>query len=197
MINKITKSIIKKILLKFNLNNMDEDIYAYGLFMFLSFVIFGVIAVVFGVIFNCITESLIFYICFQMLRKYCGGYHAETPSKCEIMTSLIISICIALISTVEYLRLENILFFTSIIFFIITYTLSPVDTKENPLSTEEKEEFQKNSRIIILVMLSIVSIAYISKFYLLFVPCCVSVVLEGVLLLAGKISNSKRKIDIE
>lgn len=197
MVSKITESITKRVLLKFNLSNSDEDIYSYGLFMFLSFVIFGVITIVFGIIFNCVIESILFYLFFQLLRKYCGGYHAETSGKCEIMTTIIILICIASIKAVEYLKIENILFLISILFFTITYILSPVDTKENPLSKEEKDEFQKISRIIALVMLSIISITFIAKFNLLFIPCCVSIVLEGVLLIAGKIKNSKRKIDIE
>lgn len=196
MISKITERISKKMLLKFKLNNIDADIYSYGLFMFLSFVIFGVITLAFGIIFGCIIESLIFYTFFQLLRKYCGGYHAETCGKCEIMTSLIILICIALIETVEYLNFENILFLTSALFFIIIYCLSPIDTMENPLSVEEKTKFRKISRIIVLIMISFVSFAYIAKFNLLFIPSCVSVVLEGVLLIAGKFKNSKRKLDI-
>lgn len=197
MVSKITESITKKVLLKFNLNNSDEDIYYYGLFMLLSFAIFGVITIAFGIIFNCVVESILFYIFFQLLRKYCGGYHADTSGKCEIMTSIIILICIASIKAVEYFKIGNILFLISILFFTIIYILSPVDTKENPLSKEENTEFRKISRIIVLVMLSIISIAFITKFNLLFIPCCVSIVLEGVLLIAGKIKNSKRKINIE
>lgn len=196
MISKITERISKKMLLKFKLNNMDADIYSYGLFMFLSFVIFGVITLAFGIIFGCIIESLIFYTLFQLLRKYCGGYHAETCGKCEIMTSLIFLICIASIEAVEYLNFENILFLISALFFIIIYCLSPIDTMENPLSAEEKTKFRKISRIIVLIMISFVSFAYIAKFNLLFIPSCVSVVLEGVLLIAGKFKNSKRKLDI-
>lgn len=196
MISKITERISKKMLLKFKLNNMDADIYSYGLFMFLSFVIFGVITLAFGIIFGCIIESLIFYTLFQLLRKYCGGYHAETCGKCEIMTSLIFLICIASIEAVEYLNFENILFLISALFFIIIYCLSPIDTMENPLSVEEKTKFRKISRIIVLIMISFVSFAYIAKFNLLFIPSCVSVVLEGVLLIAGKFKNFKRKLDI-
>ena len=197
MINKITEKITMRIILKFHLNNSDQDIYSYGMFMFLSFAIFGVIAFVFGIIFDCVIESFFFYIFFQLLRKYCGGYHADTSGRCEFMTTIIIIICIASIKAVEYLKSENILFLISLLFFAIVYILSPIDTKENPLSKEEKKEFQKISRIIIWVILSIISVTFIAKFDLLFVPCCVSIILEGALLIAGKIKNTKRKINIE
>lgn len=196
MISKITEHVLRKILSKYKLNDIDEDIYSYGLFMFLSFVLFGIITLAFGIIFGCIIESIIFYMLFQLLRKYCGGYHAGTCGKCEIMTSLIILICIALIKAVVYLNFENFLFFVSAIFAIIIYCLSPVDTMENPLSVEEKTMYRKISRITVLIMISIVSFAYGAKFNLLSIPSCISIVLEGVLLIAGKIKNSKRKIDI-
>lgn len=67
---------------------------------------------------------------------------------------------------------------------------------ENPLSVEEKTMYRKISRITILIMISFISFAYVAKFNLLVIPGCISIVLEGVLLIAGKIKNSKRKIDV-
>lgn len=195
MISKITEIITKRMFLIFNFNNSDKDIYSYGLFMFLSFVIFGVFSLISGIFFNCVVESFLFYTFFQLLRKYCGGYHADTCVKCEVMTTIIILICIAFIKTVEYFKIENILFLFSIVFFIIVYILSPVDTKENPLSKEEKEKYKRLARIISLIILLIIIITFITKFNLFLVSCCVSIILEGVLLIAGKIKNSKRKID--
>ena len=197
MIVSLSESITKKMITKYNLKEIDEDIYSYGMFMFLSFSIFLLLTVFIGTFLNCLIESLVFYFSFQSLRKYCGGYHADTSVKCEIITTIICILSVLSIKAVKLWEVVNPFFTIAILFSVIIFILTPVDTYENPLSNQEKKSFGKIGRIILLVMLSIISVTFVFEISLIVIPCCVSIVLEGVLLVAGKIKNSKRKIDIE
>lgn len=186
MIVEISESITDKIITKYNLNVSDEDIYSYGVFMFLSFLIFLLLTFIIGIILNCKIESLVFYFSFQLLRKYCGGYHADTSLKCEIITTIVCLLSVLSIKAVNLSQNGNPVLIIAIIFSAVIFILSPIDTYENPLSYKEKKSFGKIGRIILLVMLSIISVTFIFKINLLFIPCCVSIILEGVLLIAGK-----------
>lgn len=196
MIVSLSESITKKMIRKYNLKEIDEDIYSYGMFMFLSFSFFLLLTVIIGFFLNCLIESLVFYFSFQLLRKYCGGYHADTSVKCEIITTIVCLLSVLSIKAVNLWKMVNPFFIIAIFFSVIIFILTPVDTYENPLSNQEKKSFGKIGRIILLVMLSIISVTFVFKISLIVIPCCVSIILEGVLLIVGKIKNSKRKMDI-
>lgn len=97
MINKISSKIVE-ILIKHSLvENEDKELYLYGFFILLSQILYFIIVITIGILFNVIFESIIFYITFQFIRRYAGGYHAKTETRCEILSTLSILCCIVLI----------------------------------------------------------------------------------------------------
>ena len=97
MINKLSTFFTEKLLSNGTISDEDKELYIYGLFMLLSQLMFFIIACIFGFVLNCIIESIIFYIAFQFIRKYAGGYHAATETRCEILSTLSILACIVVI----------------------------------------------------------------------------------------------------
>lgn len=76
----------------FKNNAIDEkkiDIYIYGFEIIISSCINIIIATILGILFSQLIECLIFLLSFIFLRKYCGGYHANTYSKCNIIFTII------------------------------------------------------------------------------------------------------------
>ena len=92
MISKLSNRITQKLLKRNVIPEEDQELYAYGLFMIISYTAFFMIAIVFGVILNITFSSIIFFISFCLIRNYAGGIHANSEIKCSIITTLLILI---------------------------------------------------------------------------------------------------------
>lgn len=189
MINKISSKVVE-ILIKHSLvENEDKELYLYGFFILLSQILYFIIVITIGVLFNVIFESVIFYITFQFIRKYAGGYHAKTETRCEIFSTLSILACIVAIKLSKTYDFQTVLLLITILSAVCIFIFCPLDTPEKPLSEKEFKYFRKVSWIVLLVISIAIIVSYFFKFNLLFAPCCISLIFESILLVAGKIKK--------
>lgn len=193
MISKLSTHLTEKLLSNGTISDEDKDLYIYGLFMLFSHLMFFIIACIFGLILGCIFESIIFYIAFQFIRRYAGGYHAKTETRCEIMSALSILCCIVLIKCSKMYDINIVLLSTSLVFAVLIFIFCPLDTPEKPLTDKEHKYFRKISLIILSLIIVSIIISFIFKFNIIFAPCCVSVILEGVLIGTGQIKKAYSK----
>lgn len=189
MINNLSTRLTDKLLSKGSITEDERELYIYGLFMLISQLMYLVLACIFGLLFECFIESIVFYIAFQFIRRYAGGYHAATETRCEILSTLSIVASIGIIKLSKIYDFKTILLFITLMSMVLIFFLCPLDTPEKPLSEKEFKCFRKISWIILLVISSIIIVSYFFKFNILFTPCCVSLILESVLLVAGKIKR--------
>ena len=189
MINNLSAHIIDKLISKGNITEDERELYIYGLFISISHLMYLILAIVFGLIFKCFLESVIFYIAFQFIRMYAGGYHAKTETRCEILSALSIFCCISLIKFSKIYDIKITLFSISLVCTVLIFILCPLDPPEKPLTDKERKYFRKISWIILLVIFTTIIVSYFLKFNLLFIPCCISLILESILLIAGKIKK--------
>lgn len=189
MTNKISSKIVE-ILIKHSLvENEDKELYSYGFFILLSQILYFIIVTTIGVLFNIILESVIFYVAFQFIRRYAGGYHAATETRCEILSTLSIIASIGIIKLSKIYDFKTTLLIITLISMVIIFIFCPLDTPEKPLTKKEFKYFRKISWIILLVISIAIIVSYFFKFNLLFAPCCISLILESILLIAGKIKK--------
>lgn len=186
MINKLSTYLTEKLLSNGTISEEDKDLYIYGLFMLISHLMFFIIACIFGLILGCAFESIVFYVTFQFIRRYAGGYHASTEARCEILSTLSILACIVVIRLSKTHDIQTALLIISALSAVCVSTLCPIDTPEKPLSDKEFKFFRKVSRLILLVIVAAIVVSYIFKFDIVIIPCCLSLVLESILLVAGK-----------
>jgi len=184
MINNLSAHIIDKLISKGNITEDERELYIYGLFISISHLMYLILAIVFGLIFKCFLESVIFYIAFQFIRRYAGGFHAKTETRCEILSTLSILCCIVLIKLSKMYDIRIALLSISLVFAVLIFILCPLDTPEKPLNDKEYKYFRKISWIIL---------SLIFKFNVVFAPCCASLILEGVLIGAGQIKKAYSK----
>ncbi|WP_366049339.1 accessory gene regulator B family protein [uncultured Eubacterium sp.] len=189
MINNLSARLTDKLLSKGSITEDERELYIYGLFMLISQLLYLVLACIFGLLFQCFIESIAFYIAFQFIRRYAGGYHAATETRCEILSTLSIIASIGIIKLSKIYDFKTILLFITLVSVVLIFFLCPLDTPEKPLSEKEFKYFRKISWIILLVISSIIIVSYFFKFNILFTPCCVSLILESILLVAGKIKR--------
>lgn len=194
MISKLSNYLTEKLLSNGTIGDEDKELYIYGLFMLLSQFMFFIIACIFSLVLNCIIESIIFYIAFQFIRRYAGGYHASTETRCEILSTLSILACIVVIKLSKTYDFQTVLLLITILSAVCIFVFCPLDTPEKPLSDKEFKYFRKVSWIILFVIIVAIIISYVFKFQMVTVPCCLSLILESILLAAGKIKRvSQRK----
>lgn len=190
MINHLAERLVKKLLSNGTIDEEDRELYIYGLFILLSQIMFFIITAVFGLALGCIVESIVFYVAFQFIRKYAGGYHASTEARCEIMSTLSILACIVVIRLEKQFDFQMVLLIAAAISAVCIFCFCPLDTPEKPLSEKEFKYFRKISWIILFVITGAILISYVLKLELVSVPCCMSLILEAILITAGKISKA-------
>ncbi len=197
MISKLSTRLTEKLLSNGTISNEDKELYIYGLFMLLSQLMFFIIACIFGLILECLFESIIFYIAFMLIRRYAGGYHALTETRCEILSTLSILACIVVIRLSKTYDIQTVLLIISAVSSVCIFVLCPLDTPEKPLSNKEFKYFRKVSWIILFVIIIAIIVSYVFKFQMVLVPCCLSLILESILLAAGKIKRVAQKNNVK
>nr|WP_304030826.1 accessory gene regulator B family protein [Ruminococcus bromii] len=128
-------------------NETDTDsleLYEYAIYVVLSSIFHIATIVVLGVFFNMIIESVVFYFSFISIRKFAGGYHAKTPTKCylfSILSNIIILYFIKLVNGVSVIFIFSLIMF-ELFCVVLILLISPLDTENNPLKTSEKKMYR-------------------------------------------------------
>lgn len=157
MVSKIIDDlIINKII-----TDEDRDIYEYGLAQLPHLLLNIIFALIVGLLFNLLIETLFFEILYINIRSYSGGYHAKTRMNCTIISfGILILSCLLTIFLIK-VEIHNKFFLLLIIGIfnsIFIYKLSPVQSHNKPLSREDIRQIKKKlfDKIIICNILFIV-----------------------------------------
>ena len=193
MLNKLGKRLTNTLI---NNNQIDESercLYEYGFFILLSNVIYVTITLILGSVFNIIIESMAFYFAFSLIRRYAGGFHASSEMKCTLITTISIFLCLLCTKLCETNNIQMPILIPTMIAAIYIFILCPLDTPEKPLTKEEYKYFRKISWLILLLIVLMISIGWYFKLEFIMYPCCMSLILESILLVLGKIKRLIKK----
>lgn len=192
MISKFSELLVKYFLKQSNITDDEQDLYQYGFFVLLSQILYFIVTCIMGALFGIFFESIIFYVAFQFIRRYAGGYHASTETRCEIMSTLSILACIVVIRLSKTYDFQFALLILSTVSVLCIAVLCPLDTPEKPLSEKEFKYFRKISWLILSAISLVTLISYFVQLkwlQIFFAPCCLSLILESLLLTAGKVKK--------
>lgn len=193
MISKLSAKIVCRIIDTSIINNTERELYSYGFFILLSQILYFILTVIFGVLFNIVLESIIFYVVFQFIRTNAGGIHASSELRCEVATTLSLFSCLGIVKLCDLYNIKTVIIFLTIVAAVLISLLCPLDTPEKPLNPKEKKYFRKKSWIILLIILTIICLSLYLKISALIYPCCMSLILESILLFLGKIKEIRKK----
>lgn len=87
--------------------------------------------------------TLLMLVCFIALRKYAGGYHADTQNRCYVISTAIIAVALLAIRYMSDGSDNEIFILLQSLNFILLYFLVPVDNKNHRLEYWEKEKYGK------------------------------------------------------
>lgn len=193
MLNELGKRLTNTLI---NNNQIDESercLYEYGFFIFLSNATYVIITLMFGSIFSILIESIVFYIAFSLIRRYAGGFHASSEINCTLITTISIFLCLLCTKLCETNNIQIPILVLTSIATVLIFVLCPLDTPEKPLTKEEYKYFRKISWLILLLIVLTISIGWHFKLEFIMYPCCMSLILESILLVLGKIKRLIKK----
>lgn len=169
------------------ISESDIEIYVFGFYQIVMLLLNVVTTLILGVAFRLIVPCIILNIAYIVIRISAGGYHADSPVKCYIYSTLMIAV---LLSVIKWIHISNtVLASMLVISGIVIVILAPVETENNPLDEIEKKVYRKRSLIVLsLEILACIFLQIISKKWVVQI-IVLGLFAECIMLIAGIIKN--------
>lgn len=170
-------------------NEETFELYKYAVYIVLSSILHIVTIIILGVCFNLLIESILFYGSFISIRKFAGGYHAKTPTRCYIFSVISFLFVLLLIHIINNESCFSgywwIIF--EYLFVIVICKLSPLDT-DNKLLNDKERMVYKGVTIVITNILCIISSMLINfEYFELAASIAFGIILSLIVLIMRKI----------
>ncbi|WP_270568026.1 accessory gene regulator ArgB-like protein [Clostridium beijerinckii] len=162
---KIATKIGNNAKLFLNVNEEQEQIIVYGAINLVQMLFAILWVIIAGLLFGVFYEALIFSISASILRKYSGGVHASSPSRCVIIGAFSAALAGILINNIFYTINSITVAVASgviIIFaFITVFRNAPVDSIKKPIKNiETRKQFKRKSIFVIFIFSFIIIILF-------------------------------------
>lgn len=146
MLGSLSKKVVDRLLIDESTKKEDYEIYLFGMEQLLTVIIDFLTAILIGVAFGEVIQTVIFVLSFMILRSYAGGFHASTPFKCYLLTSLTI---IAVLSVMKYVEVDLVVLAgIFLVASMIIWVLAPVDTENKTIDDIEFIVYRRKTRIV-------------------------------------------------
>lgn len=150
----------------FNNDSNEEKIELYGFAIYIvnsSLLHIGTLLVI-GWLFGMVVESVIFYVSFIAIRKFAGGYHAMTPLRCYLFSTITIFISLLLLQQLSNFSkaITYVFILIELISIICIIVLSPLDSGNKPISNKKEKKVYKIISSINSITLFLVSLCMLN-----------------------------------
>lgn len=143
-----------KMLVKWEIIPDDlKEVYVYGFELLFSFLTNTIIILTLGIILNQIICTISFLIVFILVRRFTGGFHAQTYLHCKFFT--VGTYLLVLLFSIT-LNVKPFLFIIlGIIAMLVIIKWGPVENPNKPLTSQDMKKHQIISIILIETLLII------------------------------------------
>lgn len=187
---KLISSKVARILCEDEKHTDNYELYEYAIYIILSSAFHMATVIVLGLVFNLLTESLVFYLSFIVIRKFAGGYHAKTPTRCYIVSIITIVLMLCIIKwilIINYLSIYYSLFFSELVCVLILCFLSPLDTENKLLNGKERTIYKIVSCVTSIAISLFSAFLIVIEVYNICVSLSFSIFTSTVLLIVRKV----------
>lgn len=186
---KITVSLIKKNIIHY----ADRKIYEYSIEVLLSDVVYFLVAALTAIFTNSILASIVFLISFFSIRKFAGGYHADTYLRCHIISWVNQILMVLLYKIVPTIFLKPLTLFFILTGTIFIFLFAPVENKNKPLSVKEKEKYAVMSKLIVaFAAIMVIVLSFTNTAFRYMSIAVFGIFSVSISLVAEKIKNHKK-----
>ena len=132
----------------------DVELYEYGIYSFLFTLCPLGLVLIISVLLHMVVEGILLIIPFILIRKFCGGFHFQSPVLCGIVSTLVLTAFLLgirlVLDTSGYGWWCVVLLLAAVQIIVF----SPIDSEGRRLTQNEKKVFKK-----ITIALSMITIA--------------------------------------
>lgn len=139
----------------------ERELYAYAVHCLFSLIYPLVFALVIGAFLGMPIEAVAMIIPFIVVRKFSGGYHADSFYKCLIISSIVIVTMLQISKYINNNMFFNVIYIGSSILLMI---FSPIDSANKQLDNDDKRFCKKVTILIVLVLFIIVELLWIAGY---------------------------------
>lgn len=189
MILRLAQKAVDILLAQREITQEDKELYVYGFFVLFSNLVFFLLTLFFGFIFEIPLESAVFYVMFAAVRGFAGGIHAKTEGLCARSTSLVLFVSVLAVKGLAAAEKPGYVPILLAAGLVCVAVCSPVDTEEKRLTESERKVYRIKSIAAALVIIMIAAAAYMIGANGISAACSVGLVLESGLLTLGKMQT--------
>lgn len=186
MISKIGEWISRNLVNAGVIRADEKELYDYGFFLLLSKTFFFIVTVLFGIAWNVLGGSILFFIQFILIRGYAGGVHASKEQNCIMFTTLSLFFSVTAIHLFEQTQKTTLAITVMLISAATILYLGPIESVEKPLTTSDYHHYKKLTYVVVITTTFIAVVLYILGFCSLLFTTSTALALESILLLLGK-----------
>jgi len=193
MISSIAEILVNRLVKKEIISGKDIEVYQFGIECFIMKACHIISYFIIAICFHMVLELLIFLMTFMPLRVYAGGYHANTPMKCYIVS------CFAVLSVMCLIHLmpTYIMQYSIIVALVVSFVLLiivPVESRNKTLDETEKIYYKRKAMMLIMIEVGIVIIFRILLWNDISFIIALGMTYELGVALAGKISLADKPL---
>lgn len=144
----ITGKIVGWLIRQKMITSQECELYMYAMQCFYFRITPLLLAILVGVIMKYPIEGLILGFTICIIRKYSGGYHANSIWGCHIVSIIVLVIGLFMM---PYIHIGICFFCSEILAILELCVLSPMESKNHPMVEQEKEKYKKITKILIMI----------------------------------------------
>lgn len=170
-----------------------NEIIEYGIWRGKIILISAFVAISLSKLMGIFCQGIIFWICLCAIRRYAGGYHADTQNRCFLISFIILILSFLWIKRFDNIGIIGILV-QSIMLLIILF-LAPVENKNHILDEREKQKYGKKTRRTTIILYAAYILLYVLNAHKLAISIEVSFIVSAISLIAGAIKNRRELVN--
>ena len=141
MIERLSEKFVGKLISGGIISETDADVYLFGFFQLVMMLLNIVTTIVLGVLFELLLPCILLNVSYIAIRTSAGGHHADSPMRCYVNSTIMISVLLAVIKWITFQRTVSVIMLAVAIIFI--WITAPVETENNQLDETEKSVHRK------------------------------------------------------
>lgn len=178
----ISNQILKKLYDEHRISIEHHEIYTYAIEKLLAGLVNALLLLLVSLIFRIVGEMIVFVTFYLPIRKYAGGIHARTRTKCVALSLLSMVLLVKAGNVIilgDLWKIISLIIVSSVI--LLVYLYAPIDTENKRLSPESRIRLARIAKCFTLAESSILVLG------ILFVPVMKEYIVTAAmaLLLAG------------
>ena len=166
------------------------ELYEYAIYIVLSGLFHVLTVLVLGICFNMLVESVMFYGSFISIRKFAGGYHAKTPSRCYLFSVSVSVAVLCLIKAVYAFYSSSFILLLLIVELacaVFIFFVSPLESENKPLNEKEEKLYRIVTRCVVAVLFVVSVFLFYFEVKIVSVPIAFGVFMCALVLSMRKI----------